>query len=161
MAHIDFWPSPRAGGECAKWGRSAGRGITRPAPERSGGKGGDTAPIAKRSARARRRSSPCAEGGGTPFKPPRLRCCERARPKGRSPQRRGWLRYGADRTRPHWNAARRRVCCARDRGPKGETRQRFPRGSTAIDPASPIMRQLYRPAGFVGDRFIVRLNGRF
>jgi hypothetical protein len=29
MAHIDFWPSPRAGGECANSGRSGGRGITR------------------------------------------------------------------------------------------------------------------------------------
>jgi len=34
-----------------KRGRSWGRGITRPTPERSGGKGGDTPMIAKRSAK--------------------------------------------------------------------------------------------------------------
>src|SRR3546814_7228142 len=67
---IDFWPSPRAGGECANRGRSGGRGITRPALERSGRKAGDTAPIAKRARGTRGgRSSPCTEGGSAPFDP--------------------------------------------------------------------------------------------
>jgi len=68
MAHIDFWPSPRAGGEWAN-GADRGGGGSPALHKPQARKGGETAPIAKRRAAARRRSSPCTEGGGAPFIP--------------------------------------------------------------------------------------------
>ncbi len=73
MASIDFCPLAKWVGEWRSEGRSWGRGIARPALERSARKGGDTAMIAKRGRLRPRQSSPCARGQEQAPEPSRRR----------------------------------------------------------------------------------------
>ncbi|QBM77961.1 hypothetical protein E2E30_18955 (plasmid) [Sphingomonas sp. AAP5] len=65
MAHIDFWPSPRAGGEWAN-GADRGGGGSPALHKPQARKGGETAPIAKRSAPARGDGPALAQRGAAP-----------------------------------------------------------------------------------------------
>jgi len=71
MAHIDFWLSPRAGGECANRGRSGGRGIARTA-QAEGAEGWGDRPDRQASARhAWETVQPLSRGGRRPLHPQR------------------------------------------------------------------------------------------
>ncbi|PZU67428.1 MAG: hypothetical protein DI546_21760 [Rhizobium sp.] len=96
MAHIDFWPSPRAGGEWAN-GADRGGGGSPALHKPQARKGGETAPVAKRSASRAETVQPLHRGGRRPLHDGGVKApLRRIRPKAGSSIGAAWSQRSGD-----------------------------------------------------------------